>query len=245
MGETIFVCNTLPGVTEDLNTYLKGKGYTVHHVKDRSEVEKKLVDILPDLIIVEFFLVNSESIKLADAIKSMRQFSDIPKVAICHWNLQCFTSLVETVGFDEVLIMPFGDDDLEQAMERHIGSGAKVIYLESGEVVIECQERLDSSNTARVEKRIDRLIENGRNDFIIDLNRVATMDSTGIGLLVLLNKRLKKLEGSLKVANLNQGLAGMFSTLHMGKLLEIIDVNYNRQSAKRIPEPVSSMYDER
>ncbi|MFZ5515335.1 MAG: STAS domain-containing protein [Candidatus Zhuqueibacterota bacterium] len=245
MGENIFVCNTLPGVTEDLNTYLKGKSYTVFHMKDRIEIEKKLRHTLPDLIIVEFFLVNSESIKLADTIKSMRQLHEVPKIAICHWNLQCFTSLVETVGFDDVLIMPFGDDDLEKAMERHIGSDTKVIELKTGEVVIECQHRLDSSNTARVEKVIDRLIENGRYDFIIDLGRVATMDSTGIGLLVLLNKRLKKIEGTLRVANLNQGLAGMFSTLHMGKLLEIIDFKFERQSVQSIPEAVSSVNDER
>jgi len=241
VGENIYVFNTLSILTKDLKKYLSGMGYSIFHVNDFVEIEQQLYYSQPDLIIFELFSLNPDIIKLIENIKSFHEFDEVPKIAICNRNIRSLILLLEQVGFDEILVRPFEDSLLEQVIEKYIVPYLKLFYLDDGAILLECQYKLDMSNSLKIESVISDLIKNNHRDIIIDLNKVEILDSSGIGLLVVVNKRLKKIDGTLKIANLNEQLKQMFFTMHIDKLLEIIEFNPGQEINDEIPVPVGYM----
>lgn len=237
IGENIYVFNTLAIVTRDLKKYLSDMGYSIFHVNDYVEIEQQLHYSQPDLILFELFSLNQEIIKLVENIKSFPGLDNIAKIAICHRNVKSLILLLEQVGFDEILVKPFDNSVLGQAIEKHIVPYLKINHLDEATVFLECQQKLDMSNVAKIEKYIEGLIKNNYRNIILDLNNVETLDSSGIGMLVVINKRLKKIGGTFRIANLNDRLKCIFSTLHIDKLLNIVEFNVSQNIEKKIPEP--------
>jgi anti-sigma B factor antagonist len=64
-------------------------------------------------------------------------------------------------------------------------------------------------------------IENGLNDVVVDLSKLAYIDSTGLGVIITIHKRLKEKGGKLLITGV-QGLpAELFKRTRLDKVLSI------------------------
>ena len=73
---------------------------------------------------------------------------------------------------------------------------------------------LDASYVSRVRPHIERLAEAGE-DVILDLSKVEFVDSSGLGALVFLHKRLVSKGYKLKVVGLRGQPLQLFTNLHL------------------------------
>ncbi len=73
---------------------------------------------------------------------------------------------------------------------------------------------LDASYVSRVRPHIERLAESGE-DVILDLSKVEFVDSSGLGALVFLHKRLVSKGYKLKVVGLRGQPLQLFTNLHL------------------------------
>jgi anti-sigma B factor antagonist len=73
---------------------------------------------------------------------------------------------------------------------------------------------LDASYVTRVRPQIERLAEAGE-DVILDLSKVEFIDSSGLGILVFLHKRLVAKGHRLKIVGLKGQPLQLFTNLHL------------------------------
>lgn len=78
---------------------------------------------------------------------------------------------------------------------------------------------VDVSNASALREAIDKALEDGSRDVVVDLADVAYIDSTGIGVLVGGAQRLGKAGGSLRVTNPQRNVARVLSLLGVDKEL--------------------------
>jgi anti-anti-sigma factor len=83
-------------------------------------------------------------------------------------------------------------------------------------------KKIDITNSQSLKEELLELIEEGYTELIIDLNQVQSVDSSGLGKLLLIHKRLKERNGKLKIINVNsEYVQKMFSMIHLDKVLDI------------------------
>jgi len=75
-------------------------------------------------------------------------------------------------------------------------------------------EDLDASYVARVRPEIEQLADSG-DDVQLDLSKVEFVDSSGLGILVFLHKRLVSNGHKLKVTGLRGQPLQLFTNLHL------------------------------
>jgi len=73
---------------------------------------------------------------------------------------------------------------------------------------------LDAAYVTRVRPQIDRLAEAGE-DVVLDLSKVDFVDSSGLGALVFLHKRLVAKGHKLKITGLKGQPLQLFTNLHL------------------------------
>lgn len=93
--------------------------------------------------------------------------------------------------------------------------------LESDELLIKIEGEVDVYTSIDLKKEITKLIEEGQNNIIIDLENVNYMDSSGLGVLVALLKELKKIGGELKLINLPVSVKKIFDLTRLTKFFDI------------------------
>ncbi|MDZ7262265.1 MAG: STAS domain-containing protein [candidate division KSB1 bacterium] len=74
------------------------------------------------------------------------------------------------------------------------------------------------------------IIEGGCNCLLVDLNRVAVMNSAGLGVLLLARDQLHKRGGTIKLVRLQPLLREIFSRMRLDTLFDIYD---SREEALR------------
>ena len=96
--------------------------------------------------------------------------------------------------------------------------------LKGNSSVIYLNETLDISTSAYFERCVSDLI-NGHpgNDVIINMTHVPYMSSAGLGVLIVLTKRLEENNRKLKITNLNHTLQKVISLLDAEGLVNIYD----------------------
>lgn len=97
---------------------------------------------------------------------------------------------------------------------RDAGKDIKIIELE-GEV--------DVYTSMNLKKELNNLIDNGSKKIIINLKKVIYMDSSGLGVLVAVLKKIKKDEGSMKITNLSSSIKKIFELTRLTKFFEIYE----------------------
>jgi anti-sigma B factor antagonist len=76
------------------------------------------------------------------------------------------------------------------------------------------EDDLDASYVARVRPQIERLAESGE-DVTLDFSKVEFVDSSGLGALVFLHKRLVANGRKLKITGLRGQPLQLFTNLHL------------------------------
>lgn len=90
-------------------------------------------------------------------------------------------------------------------------------------VIIEIEGQLIVSNRQELKQRVLDEAEAGARKILVDFGKTGYIDSSGLGVLVSLAKRLRELGGDLRLANLNDDLQTLFGLTKLDTLFQIAD----------------------
>ncbi len=90
-------------------------------------------------------------------------------------------------------------------------------------VIVEVDGQLIVSNRQELKQLIVDEVESGTRKVLIDFARAGYIDSSGLGVLVSLAKRLREEGGELRLANLNDDLRSLFELTKLDTLFRIGD----------------------
>lgn len=90
-------------------------------------------------------------------------------------------------------------------------------------IIIDVDGQLIVGNRQELKQRVLDEAEGGARRILIDFAKTAYIDSSGLGVLVSLAKRLRELGGDLRLANLNDDLQTLFELTKLDSLFQIAD----------------------
>jgi anti-sigma B factor antagonist len=94
----------------------------------------------------------------------------------------------------------------------------------SGEVtVVEVEGQLIVGNRQELKQKVLEQLESGDRKFVIDFSDTGYIDSSGLGVLVSLSKKIREQGGELRLSRLNEDLRTLFELTKLDTLFKIAD----------------------
>jgi anti-sigma B factor antagonist len=90
-------------------------------------------------------------------------------------------------------------------------------------VVVDVEGQLIVGNRQELKQKVLDELEKGERKFLIDFARTGYIDSSGLGVLVSLSKKIREQGGELRLANLNDDLKTLFELTKLDTLFQITD----------------------
>ncbi len=87
--------------------------------------------------------------------------------------------------------------------------------------VIQITGALDASSSEDFKAYANALIERDKNQLVVDLSGIPFMDSSGLGALVSLFKRVRAREGDLKLAAANETVHKVFTLTRLDRVFDL------------------------
>ena len=89
-------------------------------------------------------------------------------------------------------------------------------------VVIYPGKRIDITNSAELKEKLLELYNEGYNNIDVNFEDVDGIDSSGLGKILLFQKKLKERGGRLKVTNVkDENVKSMFTLIHLDKVIDM------------------------
>ncbi|MBI4419741.1 MAG: STAS domain-containing protein [Gemmatimonadetes bacterium] len=92
-----------------------------------------------------------------------------------------------------------------------------------GVVVIAVDGQLIVGNRHELKQKITEALESGERKFLIDFSQTGYIDSSGLGVLVSLSRKIREADGELRLAGLNEDLRTLFELTKLDTLFNIAD----------------------
>jgi len=92
-----------------------------------------------------------------------------------------------------------------------------------GVLVIEVDGQLIVGNRQEFKQKILDALEGGERKFLVDFTQTGYIDSSGLGVLVSLSKKIRDEGGELRLAGLNEDLRTLFELTKLDTLFAISD----------------------
>lgn len=92
---------------------------------------------------------------------------------------------------------------------------------QDGVVIVEVEGQLIVGNRQELKLRMIEELERGGRKFLIDFAKTGYIDSSGLGVLVSLSKKVREQGGQLRLANLNEDLKTLFELTKLDTLFQI------------------------
>jgi anti-sigma B factor antagonist len=96
-------------------------------------------------------------------------------------------------------------------------------------VVVGVGSRLIVGNRKELKQAVLDELERGEQEFVIDFSETSYIDSSGLGVLVTLLKRVRERRGKLRLANLNDDLRQVFELTKLDSIFPLGDGDDERQ----------------
>src|SRR4029077_1495228 len=90
-------------------------------------------------------------------------------------------------------------------------------------VVVDVEGQLIVGNRQELKQKVLDELERGEKKFLIDFAQTGYIDSSGLGVLVSLSKKIREQGGELRLANLNDDLQTLFELTKLDTLFQISD----------------------
>jgi len=90
-------------------------------------------------------------------------------------------------------------------------------------VVVDVDGQLIVGNRSELKQKVFDELERGERKVLIDFSRTGYIDSSGLGVLVSISKKMRELGGELRLANLNDDLKTLFELTKLDTLFQIAD----------------------
>ncbi len=92
-----------------------------------------------------------------------------------------------------------------------------------GITVVDVEGQLIVGNRQELKQKILEELEGGERKFVIDFANTGYIDSSGLGVLVSLSKKIREKGGELRLAALNEDLRTLFELTKLDTLFKIAD----------------------
>jgi len=89
--------------------------------------------------------------------------------------------------------------------------------------VVEVEGQLIVGNRQELKQKVLEDLEGGARKFVIDFSETGYIDSSGLGVLVSLSKKIREKGGELRLSNLNEDLRTLFELTKLDTLFRIAD----------------------
>ena len=89
-------------------------------------------------------------------------------------------------------------------------------------IVINIPESFVVEEVARFRNETNKLIEEGKKDFILDFGQCHFIDSTGLGVIIGVYKKCVQINGRIRIKSVNAEVEKLFRLTRLDKVLEII-----------------------
>lgn len=90
-------------------------------------------------------------------------------------------------------------------------------------LVVDVEGQLIVGNRQELKQKVLEELENGELKFVVDFEKTGYIDSSGLGVLVSLSKKVRERGGELRLANLNEDLKTLFELTKLDTLFFIAD----------------------
>src|ERR1700709_1171176 len=100
-------------------------------------------------------------------------------------------------------------------------------------VVVDVEGQLIVGNRQELKQKVLDELERGEKKFLIDFSQTGYIDSSGLGVLVSLSKKIREQGGELRLANLNDDLKTLFELTKLDTLFQISDTRDRALSSFR------------
>ena len=97
-----------------------------------------------------------------------------------------------------------------------------------GVTIIDVEGQLIVGNRQELKQKVLEKLDGGERKFLIDFSNTGYIDSSGLGVLVSLSKKIREQGGELRLANLNEDLKTLFE---LTKLDTLFHISNNREEA--------------
>jgi anti-sigma B factor antagonist len=97
------------------------------------------------------------------------------------------------------------------------------VQKEGDVTVVEVEGQLIVGNRQELKQRVLDELEGGATKFVVDFQETGYIDSSGLGVLVSLSKKLREHGGELRLANLNEDLRTLFELTKLDTLFRIAE----------------------
>jgi anti-sigma B factor antagonist len=94
---------------------------------------------------------------------------------------------------------------------------------ENGILVVDVDGQLIVGNRQELKQKVLDELESGERKFLIDFANTGYIDSSGLGVLVSLSKKIREQGGELRLANLNEDLRTLFELTKLDTLFSIAE----------------------
>ena len=91
----------------------------------------------------------------------------------------------------------------------------------SGVVVVGVEGQLIVGNRQELKQKVLDSLEEGSRKFVIDFSKTGYIDSSGLGVLVSLSKKIREQGGDLRLCGLNEDLQTLFELTKLDTLFAI------------------------
>lgn len=89
--------------------------------------------------------------------------------------------------------------------------------------LVEVEGQLIVGNRQDLKNQVLEQLENGDRKFVIDFANTGYIDSSGLGVLVSLSKKIREQGGELRLSSLNEDLRTLFELTKLDTLFRIAD----------------------
>jgi anti-sigma B factor antagonist len=89
--------------------------------------------------------------------------------------------------------------------------------------VVDVEGQLIVGNRQELKQKVLDELEKGERKFVVDFEKTGYIDSSGLGVLVSLSKKVREHGGELRLANLNEDLKTLFELTKLDTLFHIAD----------------------
>jgi anti-sigma B factor antagonist len=94
----------------------------------------------------------------------------------------------------------------------------------SGDVLlIDVEGQLIVGNRQELKQKVLEELEGGERKFVVDFTNTGYIDSSGLGVLVSLSKKIREQGGELRLSSLNEDLRTLFELTKLDTLFKIAD----------------------
>ena len=92
-----------------------------------------------------------------------------------------------------------------------------------GVTLVDVEGQLIVGNRQALKQRVLEELDVGKRRFVIDFSETRYIDSSGLGVLVGLSKKIREQEGELRLSGLNRDLRTLFELTKLDTLFTIAD----------------------